>query len=210
MTSTVTNYSNLIDETYPIPGADNDTKGFRDNFGNIKNALTIVSNEISDLQVIQTAIMSVTVNKPSSVYGTSGDILGQTYIDSSTIAIAYNNYVNTSTPIWNIIDTTKINESVKLTDSIPPDVYGASGLTKGLIYADASTIAVSFNDYSSVTPSWNILDTSHLVKYVDTPPDTSMGNVGDKKGMVYIDTSTLYVCFSDYVDSSTKIWGRVS
>ena len=50
MTSTVTNYSNSINPLYPTPGVDNDTQGFRDNFANIKNALTTAAGEIGYLQ----------------------------------------------------------------------------------------------------------------------------------------------------------------
>ena len=50
MSSTVTNYSQNINTSYPVPGVDNDTQGFRDNFSNIKNALTIASTELSYLQ----------------------------------------------------------------------------------------------------------------------------------------------------------------
>lgn len=50
MTSTVTNYSNNINALYPTPGVDNDTQGFRDNFSNIKTALTTAAGEIGYLQ----------------------------------------------------------------------------------------------------------------------------------------------------------------
>ena len=43
------NYSS-IDETYPIAGKDNDSQGFRDNFGFIKNSLTSAKSEIENLQ----------------------------------------------------------------------------------------------------------------------------------------------------------------
>jgi hypothetical protein len=39
-----------IDATYPIPGTNNSTQGFRDNFTSIKNNLDITSSELSDLQ----------------------------------------------------------------------------------------------------------------------------------------------------------------
>jgi len=51
MSSTVTNYSQNINVAYPIPGVDNDTQGFRDNFTNIKNALTVAGNELSELML---------------------------------------------------------------------------------------------------------------------------------------------------------------
>ena len=48
MTSAI-NFSN-IDATYPIPGQDNDSQGFRNNFNAIKSGLQIASEEITDLQ----------------------------------------------------------------------------------------------------------------------------------------------------------------
>lgn len=39
-----------IDETYPVAGVDNDTQGFRDNFGIIKDNFVKASNEITNLQ----------------------------------------------------------------------------------------------------------------------------------------------------------------
>lgn len=51
MSSTVTNFSNNINVTYPVPGVDNDTQGFRDNFSNIKNALKAAAQELSNLNL---------------------------------------------------------------------------------------------------------------------------------------------------------------
>lgn len=51
MTSTVTNYSNNIDVTFPVAGVNNSSQKFRDNFSNISNALAVAANEISDLQI---------------------------------------------------------------------------------------------------------------------------------------------------------------
>lgn len=43
------NYAS-IDETYPISGKDNDSQGFRDNFGYIKNSFESAKKEIENLQ----------------------------------------------------------------------------------------------------------------------------------------------------------------
>lgn len=48
MTSNI-NYAN-IDAEYPVAGQDNDTQGFRDNFGYIKTSLQAAKSEIQDLQ----------------------------------------------------------------------------------------------------------------------------------------------------------------
>jgi hypothetical protein len=38
-----------VDEQYPVAGVDNDSQGFRDNFGGIKDSLTAAKSEIEDL-----------------------------------------------------------------------------------------------------------------------------------------------------------------
>jgi hypothetical protein len=39
-----------INENFPVPGQDNDTQVFRDNFDTIKNSLRIARDEVTDLQ----------------------------------------------------------------------------------------------------------------------------------------------------------------
>ena len=48
------------------------------------------------------------------------------------------------------------------------------------------------------------------VAWARARPATSVGKVGDKKGMVYADTGSVYVCFSDYVNTLTNIWAKVN
>ena len=67
-----------INENFPVPGQDNDTQVFRDNFDTIKQSLRIAGEEITDLQdnvartdldsdfnskIIQNAVLLNTVNK---------------------------------------------------------------------------------------------------------------------------------------------------
>ena len=57
--------TNGLDVNYPIPGQNNSTQGFRNNFTNIKQNLNIASNEISDLQnkvVLKSALANSTLN----------------------------------------------------------------------------------------------------------------------------------------------------
>ena len=100
MPSNITNYSDLVDTTFPIPGADNDTQGFRNNFGNLVLALNTASQEISDLQVINSALVSLTSTKPLLPVGAPGDIKGQIYATTGTVYICTDNYVGTTTNIW--------------------------------------------------------------------------------------------------------------
>jgi len=57
--------TNSLDVNYPIPGQNNSTQGFRNNFTNIKQNLDIAGNEISDLQnkaVLKSALANSVIN----------------------------------------------------------------------------------------------------------------------------------------------------
>jgi hypothetical protein len=63
MTSAIN--TNGINVNYPVPGVNNSTQGFRDNFNSIKTNLDTASNEITNLQnsvVVKTALPGTTVN----------------------------------------------------------------------------------------------------------------------------------------------------
>lgn len=63
MSSTIN--TNSIDVNYPIPGQNNNTQGFRNNFTAIKTNLDTAGSEISDLQnkvVLKTALANSTLN----------------------------------------------------------------------------------------------------------------------------------------------------
>ena len=57
--------TNPINVNYPIPGVNNNSQGFRDNFASIRNNLNIAATEITDLQnnvVVKQALANTTVN----------------------------------------------------------------------------------------------------------------------------------------------------
>jgi hypothetical protein len=97
MTSTVTNYSNNINSLYPTPGVDNDTQGFRDNFANIKNALTTAAGEIGYLQNSTAKLNTGTndFNYRASIY--RGVLVGSgdtSYNNSTALTSATVNTIN--------------------------------------------------------------------------------------------------------------------
>lgn len=51
MASTVTEITNVINVNFPVPGADNDSQGFRTNFSNIQQGFNRAATEITDLQL---------------------------------------------------------------------------------------------------------------------------------------------------------------
>lgn len=57
--------TNSINVNYPVPGVNNSSQGFRDNFASIKTNLDTAGNEITDLQnvvVVKSALANTTVN----------------------------------------------------------------------------------------------------------------------------------------------------
>ena len=90
-----------IDALYPVAGQDNDTQGFRDNFSNIKTALSRANVEITDLQTRSVVVADenndpVTNNLLGSaiVNGFYSQLAGVTYNPASvpsSIDISLNN-----------------------------------------------------------------------------------------------------------------------
>lgn len=58
MASTITNYSDNIDVAFPVPGVDNDTQGFRNNFSRIRDGLVAAKTEIEDIQLVQDGLIT--------------------------------------------------------------------------------------------------------------------------------------------------------
>jgi hypothetical protein len=57
--------TNAINVNYPVPGVNNNSQGFRDNFASIVNNLNAAGNEITDLQnkvVVKQALIGTTIN----------------------------------------------------------------------------------------------------------------------------------------------------
>ena len=125
--STVTNYSNNIDVTYPIPGVDNDTQGFRNNFSNIKNALKTTSDELTSLQLTALRTDSSvndfaynTIKRPT--FQSSGELVPNTInigSDTSYISFLDGNYQKLSVGISSVISfsdwpSTSVNGKLRL------------------------------------------------------------------------------------------------
>lgn len=94
--------TNAIDTNYPIPGVNNSSQGFRDNFGSIKNNLDTAKAEITDLQskaIVKTALNGTALNND----------MGNTLITNAAVqgfrAKTYN--LGSNLPESVLIDVTK-------------------------------------------------------------------------------------------------------
>jgi hypothetical protein len=74
-------YINNIDPTFPTPGKDNNTQGFRSNFANIQQALTTLNQNINGISAT-----TVNVNAPKVTATQSMTSLGPLYFGTQTFA----------------------------------------------------------------------------------------------------------------------------
>ena len=148
MSSTVTNFSQNINVAYPIPGVDNDTQGFRDNFSNIKNALTIAAKEVSDL--------ILTTVKTTGTNDFSYNELTRVKLKSSTWVTAEEETVSTSTNISFLSGNYHkyaIGGNVDLTVTDWPPISNYSSIIIEVRNLDQSTVkAVSFSGGNVLKP----------------------------------------------------------
>lgn len=154
------NFAN-IDETYPVAGQDNDSQGFRDNFQNIKNALSTASGEITTLQEqspslltdndFNDKVISKAIFKDTATQVVTDTISGETNIDFTSghyrICI-----VDAEKPDVNTIVVTNWSPASSLTHMIL-DVRSNNANQKflnfstpsGTIYTDSSNLDLSSN-----------------------------------------------------------------
>lgn len=106
MASTITNYSSAINIAFPVPGADNDSQGFRTNFTKIQSALSVASTEISALQLVTTNPSNLVLNNytPSELFN-----LGE--LDDGTMVFLTTGYfkpVYSSSGTWYTMTGTSV------------------------------------------------------------------------------------------------------
>ena len=87
MSNTTSQYISQINQSFPVPGEDNDSQVFRDNFKNISNALYSANSEIDDLQ-----INSVKLTQENNF---SSNLIKQAQFKDCSISV----YDGTDTPI---------------------------------------------------------------------------------------------------------------
>lgn len=123
MTSTISNYSTLIDTTFPVAGIDNDTEGFRENSINVVRSLNVAATEITTLQIAQeglsndlnnatqnilnslTNVVTYSTSAPVTSVGKVGDVTGMIYATTASVFVCFGPYVGTTTNIWAKVST---------------------------------------------------------------------------------------------------------
>lgn len=106
--------TNGINVNYPVPGVNNNSQGFRDNFAAIKNNLTIAASEITDLQtkaVLKSALDNIALDNDmgntlisnavtrgfrQSTYNLGSSLAGQILVDVSLGDVQYGTIVGST------------------------------------------------------------------------------------------------------------------
>lgn len=186
MSSTITQFSALIDTTFPVPGVDNDTQGFRDNSILISQAFARSATEITELQISQADI--VTRLNDATVIGDNY----ATIIANTVTTLVVNSLTNKSPDIvsptvklW--YDTTITNDVTNLQTQISTNTNNLQiqiDVNEGDITAlQTATLNLAF----SLTNAWNTL--SNVVTKVNTNTDNILAL---QQSLAVVDSTATY------------------
>ena len=160
MSSTVTNYSNNINSLYPVPGVDNDTQGFRDNFSNIKNALQAAAQELSYLDLNTSKL-----NTGTNDYNYSSNIYRAALKASGVVGTTINNQSTDATISFQIGGYHKVtvDGAVKLAvTDWPPNNLNAS-VTFEVLNFDTGVSSVTFDAFGAALKKEAALTLPHVL-----------------------------------------------
>ena len=164
--------TNGINVNYPVPGVNNNSQGFRDNFASIKTNLNTAGTEITDLQnkvVVKSALANTTVDNDmantlisnalirsfrASTYNLGGSITGTLVINVSLGDVQYGTIAGNTTIQFTGWAPTGTQSNVQLqlavsnssaTISFPTEVTnGVTSLENYANVANTSTVTVPY------------------------------------------------------------------
>jgi hypothetical protein len=142
-------------------------------------------------------------SEPKNLYGKAGDRKGGVYVTTSMVYLSYLDYTNTSTDMWvkvptvngvNSIISTLSNTVTTLVSTVASNINSISAIN-----STVTTLVSTIASLSNASTRW--------AQYV---PLYSYGTPGDKRGDIYANTTTLYVCFQDYVGVGVACWVKTN
>jgi hypothetical protein len=175
MISTITNYSNNIDTLFPIPGQDNDSQGFRDNFANIRQSLGIAADEINKLSLNLSPITQKTV----IVQGTNGGLQGTAIgLSSATIRLNQNEVDPTrSQPAMSITGTAYLSFGYDSTGSVVTmtGTHGGTSWPYNNYFTvdrpERVKLGSTFKFFNADTVSYTVIDVNSTTVYTNSTFD---------------------------------------
>lgn len=193
-----------INPNFPIPGVDQSSRGFRDNF-------SIIKQEIENLQSKNIQIVGAMVSDPIEIGNSQSDIVihvdaGNIQASGSNLSVQYNlNSVMTGSQMYYNNGRVGINTS---TPSQPLHVYGNiqvsnTTVATGILFPDGtfqktaaiggggiSDAPVDGNQYNRKDASWVRQEDCFLIAVTDETTNISVGNSQITFHMPYSITTT--------------------
>jgi len=198
LASTITNYSNSINVNFPVPGEDNDSQGFRNNFSKIQSALTVASKEITNIQngavnlnttndFGENIVKRATFQATSLISVDNGSVSGVVEVDFQTGS--YQKYaVNVNTHTFTVVNWPSDNKCGVVTLEITPNTSSQININLGGITTLLSRTSFPVS-YTQTTPilwqlwSYDNGDTVFAAELVNHAINTDgNGNVYTKAG----------------------------
>jgi hypothetical protein len=180
--------TNGINVNYPIPGVNNNSQGFRNNFASIKTNLDTAATEITDLQnkvVVKQALTGTTVNNDmantlisnaltrsfrASMYNLGGDLSGVVNINASLGDVLYGTINgNTSLTFSNWPSAgTQANIEIQLTVSNNYSITFPSSLVyNGNLGASTIENATNSGGNLVITAPANVTQLNYVISTID-------------------------------------------
>lgn len=214
MTSTITQFSSLIDTTFPVPGADNDTQGFRDNYIRIQRGFDVATSEITDLQ--QTSKELTTRLNDATVVGNNyANIIASTVttlviasltnkspdIVTPTVSLWYNNTItNDIANLQGQINTNTNNLQLQITNntqniialqSTTNNLITTATTLWGTVYSLTGTVADNTLDISNLQTDVTRIDSTATYAW-ETVNSLLGGSVAQDIADLYTTTTNLW------------------
>jgi hypothetical protein len=185
MASTITEITSLIDTNFPVPGQDNDTQIFRNNFRNIQAGLEYAAEEISLLDIEQIGILN--------------------QLNNFTNPTTFRGSEVTAT----VINSVTINNSGDITVSGTGRFVGDGSLLSNLSVANVTQIS-NLTNLTTQNLTVGLVNGFTATVYIPNAPTASTGTVGHKQGMIHANSTTVFICYRDYASTTTNIWARIT
>lgn len=181
--------TNGIDGNYPVPGVNNNSQGFRDNFSAIKTNLNVAASEISDLQgkvVLKQALTDTTLNNDmagtlisnaltrsfsATTYNLGGSLSGKVVINVSLGDVQYGTLsANTQLQFnnWTSYGYQSFILSLNISNSSAVLSFPAAN-----VMMDNSSGVISLENYANVanTPTvtfpYNVANVDYKISSID-------------------------------------------
>lgn len=234
--STASNFISIINQNYPVSGQDNSSQGFRNNFKNIKQALSYLDSDVINLQIYglkstqnnnfnDNLIERATFKDCASVVYDETDIPNVGDIEIDYTNGSYQKFkLSAGHHIFTFINWPDISKTGELTLWLIADNETATTIEFASEVVNNFSVEQFPISISNVTAKvfkiWNdgddgeiyftsskdYKDTPRSVTFKSTEQNTTTSEINDLKGMIFANSTTFYATYNDHVSTTITNW----